>query len=187
MTRNRPSNLSSFDDAQQRVIEQIFELLNQNVPPTKAGERIIIRSGGAGGGGVSIADWSDFTGSVSESTAALRITKRIDLIKILDAEGVLTRRRYERIATITNADSPYTIGSFSLVLADASAGPVTVNLPVASPELQRRIEIVKTDETQNPVTLTPQAPETIAGLPDYPIYANGGYVVITSSGGNWIV
>ena len=54
----------------------------------------------------------------------------------------------ESIASITSADSPYTVATgIRHILADASSGAITINLPAVSGENKRQITVVKTDST----------------------------------------
>lgn len=60
--------------------------------------------------------------------------------------------------------SSTTIGeNVGVVLADASAGPITITLPFASQAARREYHIKKIDSTVNMVTILPRGSETIDG------------------------
>lgn len=65
---------------------------------------------------------------------------------------------------INSSDSPFTITSgVDLLIVDASAGRVIVNLEDASSATFRRINIIKDDFTDNPVELRAPVGNTITG------------------------
>lgn len=65
---------------------------------------------------------------------------------------------------IDNGDSPYTVlDTDGLILADATSGAITVNLPTAVGRLNRRIQVKKIDASGNAVTIDANGSETIDG------------------------
>lgn len=68
------------------------------------------------------------------------------------------------VRTIVEADSPYTVQrGDSVVLVDATDGPVTVNLPEASTVSKKRLSVKKIDATANAVTVDGDGGQTIDG------------------------
>lgn len=66
--------------------------------------------------------------------------------------------------TITFSDSPYTLVSTDMIiLADASGGPITIQLPPASQGNPIGLVVKKIDSTLNTVTILPDGTETIDG------------------------
>ena len=89
---------------------------------------------------------------------------------------------------IVAADSPYTVLDTDLViLANATAGPVTVNLPSAAGRAGWGFTVKKTDGTMNGVTLDPAGTETIDGLLTLPIPFQYVSRSVVSDGTNWLV
>ena len=68
------------------------------------------------------------------------------------------------IVSITDADSPYTVADdVTSILADATSGTITINLPAVSGENKRNLRIMKVDASGNAVTLDGDGSETING------------------------
>lgn len=65
------------------------------------------------------------------------------------------------VTVVTAADSPYTAGTAETYHVDASAGPVTIQLPVAEDSPRRRVSVTKIDATFNIVTIIPSGADTI--------------------------
>jgi hypothetical protein len=90
------------------------------------------------------------------------------------------------VASILFAASPYAVPvTVEVVLADATAGAITVDLP--SPALGRRVVVKKTDASANAVTVDPFAAETIDGGPSFGLPAQYDAVTVVSDGTNWFV
>ena len=69
----------------------------------------------------------------------------------------------ESLVSINNTNSPYTVADgVRTVIADASSGAITINLPAASGQNQRKITIKKTDASNN-VTIDANGAEEIDG------------------------
>lgn len=77
-----------------------------------------------------------------------------------------TKKSIETIASITSADSPYTVPNWQyLIKADATSGAITVNLPTSVSNDAKKIMIIKTDSSVNSITIDPFGLETLNGLP----------------------
>lgn len=93
------------------------------------------------------------------------------------------------VVAITSADSPYTVPGWNyLVLANATGGAITVNLPTAVGFGGRQIDVRKGDSSANAVTVDGNGGETINGAAtkvlnvqyvDYTFRSDGTNVVIT--------
>lgn len=89
---------------------------------------------------------------------------------------------------ITNASSPYSATSANdIILANATSGAITVNLPAAGSNTNLVLTIRKTDSTTNAVTLDGNASETINGFTTYKLVTQNDTVVIYCDGSNWLV
>lgn len=73
------------------------------------------------------------------------------------------------------------------VLASASGGAITVNLPAAASHSGRRYEIKKTDSSANTVTIDGSGAETIDGAATYVLNTQYQSVTIVSDGTSWFV
>lgn len=96
------------------------------------------------------------------------------------------------LRTIAFSDSPYTIDTvFSadvIVLCNAAAGNIIVNLPSASIVDRRHYWIKKIEAGANTVTVTPPGAQTIDGGPTKVLLGNTlSTVHIVSNGVNWFV
>lgn len=67
------------------------------------------------------------------------------------------------VKTITNTDSPYTVTDEKLVLCDATAGVITVNLPPVVDWPGEIIRVKKIDSSDNAITIDGDGAETIDG------------------------
>ena len=76
-----------------------------------------------------------------------------------------------KVRLITTADSPYTPGDELLILANATAGPITIALPslTSLTPNERQLKIQKTDVTGNAIVLDPFGAETINGVGTFSI------------------
>ncbi len=92
------------------------------------------------------------------------------------------------IHSITNADSPYTITETSgevVILANATAGSITINLPAASGNTAKYT--VKKTNTANSVTLDGNASETIDGGTTAVVSTQYESITIVNDNSNWYV
>lgn len=91
---------------------------------------------------------------------------------------------FNEVASITNADSPYTVPvGTKILLVNASGGAVTVNLPTAA-NTGHILEIYKTDSSANLITLDPNGAQTIAGQSTIKMSGFGDYVKTIADGTN---
>lgn len=70
---------------------------------------------------------------------------------------------YWRFVSITAADSPYSPERETIILADASSGNITINLPAAANDPGRILGFVKIDASANTVTVDGDGTELING------------------------
>jgi len=83
--------------------------------------------------------------------------------------------------SITNSDSPYTVTTETLVLADASSGAITVNLPAANNGVV--VTVKKTDSSVNAVTLDGNGSETIDGAATQVLSSQYDFMTVSPASG----
>ena len=87
------------------------------------------------------------------------------------------------ITSVVNADSPYTVlRSDMYVLADATAGAITVTLPAATGNEARVIHVKKIDVSANAVTVARAGSDTIEGATTYALPAQFNSITVYSNG-----
>jgi hypothetical protein len=79
-------------------------------------------------------------------------------IKIADVDWQGTET-----VTITNTDSPYTADVYNVILADTSAGDITVVLPASATSKDKSYTVKKITNDSGQITVDPNASETIDG------------------------
>jgi len=101
---------------------------------------------------------------------------------------VTTTTAYRSIVTKTNADSPYyaTASDFT-ILADASAGAITVILDAAASNNGRILNIKKIDSSANAITIDGYGMETIDGAGIKTIVSQYDSLTIHCDGYNWYI
>lgn len=83
-------------------------------------------------------------------------------------------------------DSPYTATtSDQVILCNATAGAITVNLPTAVGITGRTYHIKKTDSSANAVTIDPNGSETVDGSSTKAINVQYTSYTVVSDGTNW--
>ncbi|TBW58567.1 hypothetical protein EZI54_04060 [Marinobacter halodurans] len=125
-----------------------------------------------------------------------------ELLAILTAGGVvpdintedqvlaaIQRLAGRGVTTVTNADSPkaLTVAEAGLVLVDASAGDVTLQLPAADSDAGLGYTIARTDSSANVVTVTPDGtnPDTIEGAASLSLTVSRRVVLSADGGTDW--
>jgi predicted ribosome quality control (RQC) complex YloA/Tae2 family protein len=73
----------------------------------------------------------------------------------------------------------------SLILVDATAGPVTIALAPASKQRDRTVTFKKIDATANAVTIDPDGAELIDGVATMALAAQWDTLTIASGGAQW--
>lgn len=97
-------------------------------------------------------------------------------------------RRFPTTVLIDDTDSPYSIdGEDGTILADATNGAITINLPAVASNTHRVITVKKTDSSSNAVTLDGNASETIDGSTTLELSSQNEFVTIQSDGSQWYV
>lgn len=95
---------------------------------------------------------------------------------------------FASIATKATADSPVTVAApFCTILCNAAAGAMTVNLPAAASNTQRKITVKKIDASANVVTVDGNASETIDGALTNVLATQWDHRVYQCDGANWYV
>lgn len=88
--------------------------------------------------------------------------------------------------TITSAASPYSAtNANSTILANATGGAITVNLPAAASNTGLVLNIKKTDSSVNVVTVDGNASETIDGQTTFLLHFQYEEITIACDGSNW--
>lgn len=95
----------------------------------------------------------------------------------------------DEVVTISAADSPFDITpGIRTVLANATAGAIVVNRPLAAAHRNRPIAVVKIDASGNTVTDTPQPGELINGAATRVLAAQyTGHDACSDGTTNWVV
>lgn len=93
------------------------------------------------------------------------------------------------LKSIDNADSPYTTTqNEEIILADATSGNITINLPAVSGlKDSKRYTIIKTDSSANTVTVDGNSGETINGILTRVLDIQYEVLSIVRDGTNWLV
>jgi len=92
------------------------------------------------------------------------------------------------ITTKVFGDSPYTVlASDCTILADATAGAITVNLPAAANNTGRVITVKKIDSSANEVTIDPNGAETLDGATTQSIGVQYTAYTMQCDGSNWFL
>jgi collagen triple helix repeat protein len=92
------------------------------------------------------------------------------------------------VVTVTFADSPYTaLPSDWMIKADASGGPIIINLPTAVGITGKQYVVKKIDTSGNVVTIDPAGLETIDGVTTVGLSTQWDLVVLVSDGSNWMI
>jgi len=125
-----------------------------------------------------------------------------ELLAVLSAGGVVPDINTENqvlasiqrlagrgVTTVTSADSPkaLTVAEAGLVLVDASAGAVTLNLPEAGSNGGLRYTVLRMDSSANVVTVSPDgtAPDTIEGGSSLAIGTGQRRVLASAGSTDW--
>lgn len=78
-----------------------------------------------------------------------------------------------------------TIADSGLVLVDAAAGPVTLNLPAATGNGGLRYDIVRVDTSTNAVAVAPNGTDTVAGAPSLSATASERLTLVGDGVSDW--
>jgi hypothetical protein len=91
--------------------------------------------------------------------------------------------------SIAFADSPYTPGQELVILADATAGPIVIDLPALATYAVsiRQLKVIKTDGTGNTVTIDPFGGELINGVASFVLSSQYDSAEIISGPAQWHV
>ena len=87
---------------------------------------------------------------------------------------------------VTNGDSPVAATSTEgAILADATAGDITINLPDATEHKYKMYYVIKTDSSANSVYVDGFNSQTVGGIYAHVLAAQNDDVAIISDGSNW--
>lgn len=171
--------------------------LAPNSLPGTLGEVLISQGAGAPpvwttGGALDYAattasDWQDPTPPASSGTGAVPTT-------IGAALDTLATQNYVRWLNLRTVDGISASGpaittdeSLSVLLADASGGAVTVDLPAPGPYADKWLTVKKTDATGNAVILNPGLGVLIDGAGTQAIAYQYDAITLVSDGTNWAI
>jgi hypothetical protein len=129
----------------------------------------------------------DKDGNYAELNASGLTTNRIQNLPdksgtfamISDVPGAIN------VNTIVFGDSPYSATNNEVILADATAGQITINLPAAS--TGATVKIKKIDASANTVVMDGDALEEIDGLTTEDLIAQYESYTLISDGSNWFI
>jgi hypothetical protein len=107
------------------------------------------------------------------------------ITSIASPETIGGKADFLDVVAITDTDSPYTVGEHDVViLANATNGAITVNLPAAADQLGRHLYIKKVDTSANAVTVDADSTELIDGATTA-VLASRDAIEIVSDGTGW--
>jgi hypothetical protein len=118
----------------------------------------------------------------------------LDEIHKTDLDDAMADLGFEFVAetvgkerSIAFPDSPYTPGQELVILADATAGPIIIDLPALATYAVsiRQLKVVKTDGTGNTVTLDPFGGELINGVGSFSLTSQYDSAEIISGPTQW--
>lgn len=138
----------------------------------------VAQRGAVSTGNQSFAGNKSFAASVAVGTNA-------PAASTLQVNGSVQMRIYKTTASYALTETDNT------VLADATAGSLTITLPAASPAIAGRIYTIKkigTGDINNSVRIQPFAPtSTIEGGTEYMIYNDWTFVTVQTDGTHWYI
>lgn len=91
------------------------------------------------------------------------------------------------VATKAAADSPVTAAASDILLCNATAGAITVNLPAAASNTNCIITVKKIDSTDNAVTIEGNASELVEGVANKILTIQYESVTLVCDGTGWYI
>lgn len=129
--------------------------------------------------------------SSAANTIPIRATNgRVKVGTATDADDAVTlaQLRGEVVSPIASTTTTITLGTTQYtVLANATGGAITINLPPAAANIGKIYNLKKIDSTANTVTIDPNAVETIDGAATRVLTAQWQSVQIQCDGTAWFV
>lgn len=93
------------------------------------------------------------------------------------------------LTIVTTSSATYALSTYNtMVIVDSSSNAVEVDLPTASGNAGKTVDILAKTGATNAVTVDPNAEETINGnATSYVINVNYGNLTLVSDGSNWVI
>ena len=101
--------------------------------------------------------------------------------------GVQVQKAFPNEYTTTSQSTTYNAAAGDVVIADASSGGFTVNLPPAASNINARIDIKKIDSTSNLVTIDADGSETIDGQLTTSLNTQWASITVVCNGSAWFI
>jgi hypothetical protein len=93
----------------------------------------------------------------------------------------------DRVRRVTDSDSPVTAAADQFIVADATGGPITVDLPLAAFARGKALTVIKEDAAANAVDLVASGTELINGAGTLTLSAQYETATVQSDGFNWFI
>lgn len=185
--------LKSSGDVDQWTVDNVIGMLTNNAVATASIQDGAVTTAKLVDDAVTAAKLKDDAstdGNRAVTTNHVR-DSAITTAKIADANVTRAKLAAGAVANISvvskaAADSPYSAAaSDDLILCNATAGAITVNLPAAAANTGRVIKIKKTDSSFNAVTVDGDGAETIDAAATRLLSTQYEQLAIVSDGSNW--
>lgn len=127
---------------------------------------------------------------VNDLTPYLNGGNRITVTDDGDGTVTIAAQNLSALSTIDDTDSPFTAlhtNERNYIIADATNGAITVNLPPAADWTGLEIIVKKLDSAANNVTVSPDGTETIDGAGSYDLVNQWDTVTLYSDGSQVLV
>lgn len=120
---------------------------------------------------------------ISGTTLSIGVPSDGSVSRVKLAQGAIAAGTISAVKTTTYSAT----ASDDVVRVDSSGGAFTVSLPAAAGVPGKRLTFIKTNTTDNKVTIDPNSSETINGLATIGINAQYERVVLFCDGSNWLI
>jgi uncharacterized protein HemX len=116
-----------------------------------------------------------------------RITIALPSTRISDYRAAINNADDDVQAIFAETATPVTVAHQGTYFVDATAAPVSVDLPAAASSNGYWLTVKKTDASANAVTLDGNASETIDGATTYALSAQYDSVTVRCDGSEWFI